>query len=120
MLTNLGKTLRIIRMDRGLLLKDMADMLDIKPSYLSSIENGKRKPSKNFISDLESILSLTENEKISLENGINELREEVNIDISGFSTSQKNLSLAFARKINDLSQEDKRKIMDILNKRGSE
>lgn len=38
MLTALGKELRILRISRGELLKDMACKLSITPAYLSSIE----------------------------------------------------------------------------------
>ena len=49
MLTALGKELRILRISRGELLKDMACKLSITPAYLSSIENGKRVPSKDMV-----------------------------------------------------------------------
>ena len=49
MLTSLGKYLRTFRIQQGELLKDMATLLDVAPAYLSSIENGKRLPTRKFI-----------------------------------------------------------------------
>ena len=43
MLTMLGKFLRKLRIDRNELLKDMAGKLDVTVSFLSSVENGKKK-----------------------------------------------------------------------------
>lgn len=42
MLTPFGKSLRKLRLDRGLLLKDMADLLDVSPSFLSAVEAGRK------------------------------------------------------------------------------
>ena len=48
MITPFGKSLRNIRMDRGMLLKDMAQDLDVTSSYLSAVEVGKRNVSENW------------------------------------------------------------------------
>ena len=48
MITSLGKQLRMVRLNSGDLLKDMAKKLEITPAYLSSIENGKRTPPQNI------------------------------------------------------------------------
>ena len=42
-MTDFAKALRILRIERGEVLKDMADKLGITSSYLSAIECGKRK-----------------------------------------------------------------------------
>ena len=43
MLTEFGKALRKIRIDRQQLLKDMANKLGVSSAYLSAVENGKRR-----------------------------------------------------------------------------
>ena len=47
-LTNLGKTLRKIRIDHDMSLGKMATMLKISPGYLSCIEFGERKIPDDF------------------------------------------------------------------------
>ena len=42
MLSEYGKVLRIIRINNGELLNDMAQKVDVSPALLSYIENGKR------------------------------------------------------------------------------
>lgn len=45
----IGKTLKLIRILKGLKQKELADKLGISPNYLSSVENDKREPSLSFI-----------------------------------------------------------------------
>ena len=42
MLTEFGKCLRKIRIDKAELLKDMAEKLQVTSAYLSAVEHGKR------------------------------------------------------------------------------
>ena len=48
MITQLGKVLRIIRINSGDSMRTMAEKLELSSSYLSAIENGKRNVPKNF------------------------------------------------------------------------
>jgi transcriptional regulator with XRE-family HTH domain len=43
MLTQLGIFLRKLRLDRGEILKDMAIKLNVSSSFLSAVENGKKR-----------------------------------------------------------------------------
>ena len=43
MLTEFGKILRKLRIDRQELLRDMAKNLEVSSAYLSAVETGKRK-----------------------------------------------------------------------------
>ena len=43
MITPIGKFLRKLRIDTGEILKDMAEKLHVSPSFLSAVENGKKK-----------------------------------------------------------------------------
>lgn len=65
MATELGKTLRKIRIDRDELLKDMAEKLDMSPSMLSSIENGTRKPPTGFLCELQMFMTILPSRKMS-------------------------------------------------------
>ena len=67
MLTALGKELRILRISRGELLKDMACKLSITPAYLSSIENGKRVPSKDMVDKIIELYRRSEERRVGKE-----------------------------------------------------
>ena len=45
----IGRTLKLIRILKGLKQKSLAEKLGISPNYLSSVENDKREPSLSFI-----------------------------------------------------------------------
>ena len=58
MLSMFGKALRRYRIDNDLLLKDMADTLEISVAFLSSVEVGKKKVPAALISKLTAAYNL--------------------------------------------------------------
>ena len=52
MLTEFGKFLRKIRIDRQELLRDMAGTLGVSVAYLSAVENGKRNVPVSWINKI--------------------------------------------------------------------
>lgn len=115
MATELGKTLRKIRIDRDELLKDMAEKLDMSSSMLSSIENGTRKPPTGFFMRMMNAYDLTDFEKDELTKALSEEWGEVRIPISDREDDDKKLVLSFARSFEDLSVADKNRISAILH-----
>ena len=70
MLTPFGKTLRVFRLNRGELLKDMAERLEITPAYLSAIENGKKVPTPELMAKLYKAYDLSPEQKEEIEDVI--------------------------------------------------
>ena len=116
MLTELGKALRRIRLDRNQLLKDMAKILGVTPAYLSAIENGKRKPTKDLLNNIHHRYELSSNEINNLNEAYSKTISEITIDMAGVSASQSDLGLIFARKIDSLSEEQISEIKRLLLK----
>ena len=48
MITEFGKYIRKLRIDKIVTLREMADAVNLSPSYLSSIETGKRNITPGF------------------------------------------------------------------------
>lgn len=119
MLTQLGKFLRKIRIDRGELLKDMANNLGMSSSMLSSIENNNRKPPKDFVSRVESAYQLTAEQAEDLARATVESVDLVTIDMEHLSPDDQELAFSFARRFSDLDAESKQNIMTILKKGGT-
>ena len=65
-LTHFGKALRQIRINRGILLKDMADALSYKCPYLSKIETGEEPIPTDLIAKLFEVYDLSDAEIASL------------------------------------------------------
>jgi len=93
MLTDLGKALRIIRVNRNICAKDMAVQLCISPSYLSAIENGMRNVPENFLSQLLSKYQLSEYEKELINTAII-VGDATTLDLSNVSEGQRKLLFA--------------------------
>jgi transcriptional regulator with XRE-family HTH domain len=59
-----ASTLKTLRLNRGLLQKDAADLLGYEQSYISGLENGQKSPPKNgFIQKLIKIYQLSDKEQ---------------------------------------------------------
>lgn len=57
-----GETIKSVRNEKGLTLREVAQYLCIDTSMLGKIEKNKRKPSKEFITNISKFLSLDEKE----------------------------------------------------------
>ena len=117
MVTKLGRFLRMLRLDRGELLKDMADKLSITPSYLSSIENGKRNPSYDIVQKISAVYQFDPETHDQLMDAYYQTVQEIPISLNGTTTAQSDLGAVFARRLNELSEADIDAIRTILSKK---
>ncbi len=112
LITEYGKVLRNIRMNRGELLKDMAINLGFTSSYLSAIENGKRNIPKGLTEKIISMYNLEGRMKIDIELAESKCNNSIKLDFDNTSAEQQDLAIAFAKKLNKL---DKKAIKNIKN-----
>lgn len=117
MLTNFGKELRRIRLERDELLRDMAEKLGVTVAYLSAVENGKRRIPDEWIRKISVIYELDDTQIKRLQKYAYEDKEDLKINIEGISLDQRNLVYSFARRFQDLGSEDIKKLQDVLEKR---
>ncbi len=102
MLTELGKVLRKMRIDKGELLKDMADKLSISPSYLSAIESSERNIPDGFIKKVIHVYKLTLSEAREIETAAQRSIKEVKFDLSQKSQTHREAAILLARKFDSL------------------
>lgn len=114
MATELGKFLRKLRVDNDELMKEMAGRLGLASSTLSSIEAGRRKPSKGFLERVIDAYALGPKKEQELRDAYDRSRDEVGLRIKGLSNQDQSLAVAFARKFSTLSEEQKKGIRGIL------
>lgn len=115
MLTEFGKTIRKLRLDKGILLKQMADDIGMTSSYLSAIEHGKREIPKRLISDLSNTYTLTSDEEDNLSKAAQNSRSSIKLNLSGNDSKKTEFANSFARRFDDLSDDQISEIMKILN-----
>lgn len=114
MITPFGKFCRKLRIDNGELLKDMADKLGVTASYLSAVENGKRKVPQNWLHLISRIYSLDDQQVSELKKAIEESQTVIKFDLREFSNEKKDILMAFAREHKKLDATDLEKILKIL------
>lgn len=117
MVTEFGKELRKIRIDRGEILKDMADKLSMTSSYLSAIECGKRSVPNSMIERIVALYDLNDTEKKCLEEAKNKSLKSIEISFDNVSEEKQDLALKFARSFEEIDKETIKKIKELLIKK---
>lgn len=116
MITALGKELRILRMDEGEKLKDMAEKLNMSSAYLSAIENGNRKPTETMLSTITEVYRLSEDATSRMRQAFIRSIDELTLAMNKATDAQKDLGMCLARELNNLSQQQIEAIQKILQK----
>lgn len=117
MLTEIGKFLRKIRIDRNMLLKDMAQGIDVSSAYLSTIETGKRPATPEIVKRLALFLGFIPGTKEyeKLQSTAHISRGEVSLTTKGLSTKHQETALAFSRQFSEMGENDLDKMLAVLN-----
>lgn len=111
MLNNFGKFCRKLRIDKNELLYDMAVKLGVSSAFLSKVENGKKKPPKEWREVLIKEYELDSDEIKELDQCIYEAQNYDSIDMSDWKDSDRMMMLSFARKFNSI---DRNKLKSLL------
>lgn len=114
MITAFGKFLRLLRMDNGEILKNMAEKLEVTSSFLSAVETGKKKIPGDWAEKISNLYSLSNDKVIELQNAISETNECVEIELTNLNYRQKELAFSFARKLNDFNDSELQQLWQIL------
>jgi HTH-type transcriptional regulator, competence development regulator len=116
MFTPFGKKLRNYRIEHGIKLKDLADVLQVTSSYLSAIEMGKKNVPDALLIRIAEYLRL---DRLSIEE-LKRLAEEskkINkVDTSNLSRDSSFVVAAFARGFDQLTPEERQKIKEMINR----
>ena len=115
MLTDLGKVLRIIRINTNDSMKMMADKLDLSISYLSAIENGKRNIPDDFKQKVLSSYNLSEKDKQTLEDAIVATKSNVKVNLTELSSQKKKIIMAVTQ--SNLDDETIKQLCAIIDKK---
>ena len=119
MLTAFGKFCRKIRIDHGEIMKDMAEKLGVTSAFLSAVETGKRNAPETWLESLVELYKLTEEQFRELREAFGTSKSDVKFDLRGKSDEDRKVVMAFAREFTSLNEEEKQKILNMLNKNNS-
>lgn len=104
MITKFGKFCRKLRTDKGELLYDMATKLGVSPSFLSKVENGKKKPPIEWEEIIINEYGLSGTELEDFREAFFDAKNSESIDISRMAASDKELMLSFARQFDSIDK----------------
>lgn len=113
-ISTFGKVLRIMRMDRGELLKDMAQKIGVTSAYLSAVENGNKKPTLELVEKICRIYDLNKDQAQELEDAYRKSLMSVVLDFHNVREDQQLLGLKLARAFSSLSPSQIKKISDVI------
>lgn len=116
MFTPYGKLVRKHRIENGQKLKDMADYLGVKSSYISAIETGKKAVPVELADKVADFLELDKQERAELLQLANQSRSRINIPLQNATQKQRELATAFSRKFDDLTVKEVDRLMKVLGK----
>lgn len=116
MITSFGKFCRKLRIDSGEILKDMASKLGVTSSYLSAVENGKRKIPEDWAEKISELYDLKQEEIKQLELAIMDSQNTFTINTESFDEEDKSLLLAFAREFGALDDSQKKEMKKLFIK----
>lgn len=116
MATLFGKEIRKLRIDKSTTLRQMADAIQISPSYLSSIETGKRKLTTEILEKIIGFFHLSKSKEDTLRDLANKTGESINIELAGLSQNRSESAAIFARKLNTMTDEEIEEILRVLKK----
>lgn len=114
MLTPLGRMIRKLRLDYDKRLKDMADDFSVPSSYLSAIENGRKKASDTFIKRVHDYFKES---RVTLEEWRDLAESSKNLlkmDLSGATDLEREVAATFQRRFRDIPEEQQKRILDLV------
>lgn len=120
MLTEFGITIRKIRLDKGEILKTMADRLGVSSAFLSAVENGKKNIPEKWLDKIVEFYQLGDEKKNELEKAyINTQKTVARVNtenMKNISSIKKQTAFVFARSFDSLPDETAEQILSILKK----
>jgi len=115
MITELGKELRKIRIDKDERLLDMADRLGKSAAFISAVETGKKSPPAGFEEAIIAAYDLNIEAAMRLRSAADRARSAFTIQPN--TQLGRDTAGLLARKMNTLSSDDLDAILKILSKK---
>lgn len=117
-LSEYGKVLRHLRIDRQMLLGTMADDLEFSPAYLSSIETGARKIPPELSQKVIQKYNLSDEEKENLLRAEAETKKSLTIDLNDAPPEAFDTTAMFAREVKKMTVKELRDLYDQMCRHG--
>ena len=117
MLTSIGRFLRKLRIDHGELLKDMAGKLNVTVSFLSAVENGKKRMPSQWNARICDLYGLTASQRMEFTDAIAQTERSLDMDLNGIADEHRKLAVTFARGLPYFTPEQIEAMQRIIQKK---
>ncbi|MGE4480385.1 helix-turn-helix domain-containing protein [Acidocella sp.] len=115
-MTPFGEKLRLLRQERGVLLKDMAASLEVSPAYLSALEHGRRgAPSTGLVHQVCQFFGLIWDDADELAALAKQSRPRLKLNSAGLTAGQTALANRLAKELRNLDPETVAAIQTLLD-----
>lgn len=115
MLTPFGKAVRKHRIDAGMTLRAMADVLGVSAAFLSAVETGRKPLPEGFVDRIAVVLDLDMAARAELKKAAEISAREMKMHFGrDASVRDREVATLFARQFSELSDAEKEKIRAIL------
>jgi transcriptional regulator with XRE-family HTH domain len=114
MLTPFGIAARKLRLDKGMRLLDLAQLMGCSASFISAIETGRKAIPDGYVVRVSRAMNLTPPEIRSLRRAADQARKEVRLD--KLPAEQRELVAAFARRLDDIPADMMRALKKVVLK----
>lgn len=118
MLTEFGKVMRIIRINSGDSMRDMAAKIGMSATYLSAIETGKRNVPANMEELLFSNYKFSEKDKKKIKDAIEKSAQHVKINLTEMAEKKKKLIYSIAK--DDIDEKTLDRLCEIIKNKEKE
>lgn len=114
LLSEYGKTLRKIRIDKGLTMATMAKAIGVTSSFLSMVEQGKRNIPNGLTQLVIKHYSLSNEQAAELQKAELLSRNSIEIELSKVDVDKKSLALSLAKNLKNITCEQVSRINKIM------
>jgi transcriptional regulator with XRE-family HTH domain len=117
MITSVGKYLRKLRIDKGEVMRNMAQKIGVSSAFLSAVETGKKKMPADWPTKIANLYQLDESQKFELYKVVAETNKVVELDLGRANDMEKTVAVAFARRFPDFTEKELLDIKGILDRK---
>lgn len=116
-MTALGKFLRKLRIDNDEILLNMAEKLHVSPSFLSSVENGRKSPPPEWLDAITFCYNLDNARRAELESAMNNTINQVRLNLAAQPHQKRDMAITFARRFEAMDSQEVAEVLALLNRR---
>lgn len=116
MVTEFGKKLRVLRMNKGELLKHMAIRLGVTSAFLSAVELGEKSIPKDFLDKVIQIYNIPQEEIAEWQDAVEQSIQQVKMNLASTSLVKRQAALVFSRSFEGMTDEEARNILRFFKK----